>query len=171
MPSSSATLCSACRTVVRGAHECVSRAHVTTTLVCGAPCAGKNTYVQANARPGDLVVDFDAIIGALGGAGAHDQPETLKPFAFDARDAALARLWQGQHEVRRAWVILSAPTERERRPFRVQGCRIVMLVADRETLCERAATGRPQGWAGYIDNWLTEHDRNDVDQIIDTTGR
>ena len=168
MPRSSASLCPSCRTIVRGTHVCTASVDVLVTLVCGAPCAGKNTYVEANARPGDLVVDFDAIMDALGGAGEHDQPEVLKPFVVDARDAILARLWAGQHEVSRAWVILSAPTERERHLFRVQGCRIVMLVADQETLHGRAAVNRPAGWLGYVDEWLAIHDRNDVDEIIDT---
>lgn len=31
------------------------------TVVTGPPCSGKSTYVRTHARPGDIIVDFDAI--------------------------------------------------------------------------------------------------------------
>jgi predicted kinase len=31
------------------------------TLVYGPPCAGKSTFVQERALPGDVVLDFDVI--------------------------------------------------------------------------------------------------------------
>jgi predicted kinase len=29
------------------------------TVVTGPPCAGKTTYVRNNAKPGDIIIDFD----------------------------------------------------------------------------------------------------------------
>ena len=138
------------------------------TLVCGPPCGGKNTYVAEHAQPGDLVVDLDALITALGGNGGHDHPAALLPLAFDARDAVMARLWSGRHEVQRAWVISCAPTRRERAPFRMRGARVVMVKADRDVLLKRADVERPTGWPSYVDNWLNEYETADVDAIVET---
>lgn len=127
-----------------------------TTLVWGPPCAGKNTYVEQHKTHGDLVVDFDAVITALGGAGSHDQPEELRPFAFDCVDAVMKRLASGDHIVGRAWVIQSAPTRADRRPFR--GCDLVGLVPDQETCRQRAMRERPEAWLGYIDAWFAKYE-------------
>lgn len=143
--------------------------HAHVTLVCGPPCAGKNTYVTQHARPGDLVVDLDAIISALSGSASHEHDEAIKALAFDARDAILARLWSGQHNVNRAWIILTGATEKQRHTYRQHGARIVMVIADQPTLQARAAAERPQGWSTYIDQWLQEHDKVNVDSVVDTS--
>lgn len=127
-----------------------------TTLVWGPPCAGKNTYVDKHRRPGDMVVDFDAVMIALGGAGGHEQPAALRPFTFDCIDAVMRRLASGNHIVTRAWVILSAPTRVDRDPFR--GGQIVGLVPDIDTCKARAKRERPEAWLGYIDNWFAKHE-------------
>ena len=36
-------------------------------VVTGAPCSGKTTYAHAHRRPGELLVDLDAITAAIGG--------------------------------------------------------------------------------------------------------
>lgn len=133
--------------------------HTAVTLVYGPPCAGKNTYVDRHRAPGDLVLDFDAIVTALGGAGGHDQPEQLRPFAFDCVDAVMRRLATGDHIVERAWVIHTAPTRAERDPFR-RGA-LVALVPDQAVCEDRARRERPGEWLGYIENWYARYEPED----------
>lgn len=166
-----ARLCSGCDTIITSGRLCqrcrykqtrrstpapVLPAGATVTLVYGPPCAGKNTHVTQHASPGDLVVDFDAIITALGGTGGHDQPEQLRPFAFDCVDAVMRRLASGDHIAERAWVIQTAPTRAQRAPFR-RG-ELVGLIPDKAVCVERARRERPKEWLGYIDNWYARYE-------------
>lgn len=161
MPSRppSACLTPRCPNTTTGATLCTSCASTAckVTLVCGPPCAGKNTYVTEHAHAGDLIVDLDALYTALGARGDHDQPLTLKPFAFAARDALLDRLWTGNHELDAAWIILSAPESETRDLFHQRGVRIVLLDPGRDECLRRAEQQRPPEWASYIHNWYTTH--------------
>src|SRR5690606_407861 len=57
-------------------------------VVTGPPASGKSTWVRAHAKPGDVVVDYDILAGALSGAPSgnpHDHPEPIRTVAFKAR--------------------------------------------------------------------------------------
>jgi hypothetical protein len=151
----SGSVCEPCRHKQRRRHTPTPAGSVA-TLVWGPPCAGKNTYVEQHRKSGDMVVDFDAIIAALGGAGGHDQPEALRPFTFDCLDAVMARLASGNHILERAWVIMSAPARVDRDPFRAG--RLVGLVPDIEVCKARAERERPTEWLEYIDNWFAKYE-------------
>lgn len=152
---SSGAVCEPCRHKKRRRFTPAPAGSVT-TLVWGPPCAGKNTYVEQHRQPGDMVVDFDAVMIALGGAGGHDQPTALRPFVFDCIDAVMRRLASGNHVVGRAWVIQSAPTRVDRDPFR--SGQLVGLVTDIETCKDRAKRERPDAWLGYIDSWYAKYE-------------
>lgn len=175
MPSRASRVCAGCRQSVPPGPcaTCQSQRQATQiTLVCGPPCAGKNTYVRRHARPGDLIVDLDALKRAVGCTAEHDiEYPALHPFALDARDAILAKLLSGQHEVRRAWVIATAPTRADRAPLRAHGARVVMLTADYATLEKRVRRERPPEWGTFLASWFERHDRIDVDELVDTTPR
>ncbi|MFI6609291.1 AAA family ATPase [Streptomyces sp. NPDC050507] len=129
---------------------------MTITLVAGPPCAGKNRYVAEHKRPGDLVVDFDALIQALGGAGDHDQPDALKRYTYEARDAVVSRL-MARRDVD-AWVILSAPDKRARETYMRRSCRTVLVLASEAVCLERARAERPPEWQDYVRNWFTRYE-------------
>lgn len=167
-----ARLCSKCDRIIRTGTVCEPCRHkqrrrrtpapagAATVLVWGPPCGGKNTYVNRHKAPGDMVVDFDAVITALGGAGGHDQPAALRPFAFDCIDAVMARLASGNHIVTRTWVILSAPARVDRDPFRTGD--LVACVPDIDVCKDRAARERPAEWLGYIDNWFAKYEPDEA---------
>lgn len=58
-------------------------------LVYGAPCAGKSTYVQSVATRNDIIVDLNAIHGAICVCGQYDKPDATKRVAFGIRDYIL----------------------------------------------------------------------------------
>lgn len=64
------------------------RAQPNITVVIGPPCSGKTTAVRGRARPGDVVIDFDAIAQALGSR-EHDHPKAHGIVAAAARRAAI----------------------------------------------------------------------------------
>ena len=111
-----------------------------TTLVCGPPRAGKNTYVEENMRSGDLVVDLDALWSALSLTSSHLAPEENFAFACEARDAVYRRIAQGSPKIgHRAWIICQGADigERKRLAALVRSRRTVVLETNPETCAER----------------------------------
>lgn len=142
------------------------------TLVCGPPCAGKNTWIRQHAHPGDLLVDLDALYHALNANPTtthHNQPPTLRPFALDARDTIINRLLHGDHNIRAAWIIHSAPRAAQRAEWKQRGATIVLITADLTTLTHRAQTQRPAEWINHIHDWHRNYQPGHVDHHIDTT--
>ena len=70
-------------------------------VISGAPCAGKTTYVEQNAKAGDLIIDMDKIAKAFGGSDYHAQGDPLK-VALRAREAAIDYAMNNGGE---AWLI------------------------------------------------------------------
>jgi predicted kinase len=118
------------------------------TLVTGAPCSGKNLYVARHKRPGDLVVDFDALMCALGGDEEHYHAPSIKPYVFAARDAVL-ELYARRRDVD-AWVIKCAPKAAEREAFALKGFRVVVLDTPQDVCLKRAAAERPREWLRHV---------------------
>lgn len=130
----------------------VTREQSTVTLVTGPPCSGKTTYVREHMKPGDMVIDYDALAVALGSPSTHDHPDALRPFVLEARDAAVARVSRTPGTT--AWLIKGQPTVDER----AMASRVVMLDVPADECKRRAeADGRPARWAGLIDAWWASH--------------
>lgn len=126
---------------------------VTATLVAGPPCSGKNYYVAHHKDTGDLVVDFDALMYAVGGDDYYSHPAALKRYVYEARDAVL-RTWLGRKDVD-LWVVLGAPKRADREWYARRGFRVVVMDADRATCLRRARLERPRLWQQYVANYFT----------------
>jgi hypothetical protein len=125
------------------------------TIVSGPPASGKMTYLKDNARLNDIVIDLDGIMRRLNPhythwSGALDS--SLFNRAIRERNAMLGSL--KKESGKRAWFIVSAPTQAERDWWkRKLGGQVVLLhpgVAE----CKRRAVerGTPDAVAG-IDRW------------------
>lgn len=107
------------------------------TLVCGPPGSGKTSHVSGHRKPGDLVLDLDAIMAALCGDALYQAPVDILPFALKARDAVIERL-RGKHSLRHAWIIAGGATRRERTEItRSLDARTVMLDTPAEVCVAR----------------------------------
>lgn len=105
-------------------------------LVCGPPCAGKTTYVQQHAQPGDRILDADEL-------GEHAMQQAL---------AEVAAMTEG-----RAWVIRCAPGEGTRAALRGQlgADRVVLLNPPTRELWGRTrARPRPGATWFAVRKWL-----------------
>lgn len=65
-------------------------------VITGPPAAGKSTWVREHAQPGDVVIDYDLLVGALSGPagslalGSQAQAgKALRDVAYRARRAAV----------------------------------------------------------------------------------
>lgn len=125
------------------------------TIVCGPPASGKTTWVQNKAAPGDRVICLDTIMSEIDRRYQHwqrDLNRTNFNHAIRARNAMLAELSRASGG--RAWFIISAPAEAERKWWQAKlGGELVLLDPGMEE-CKRRAVGRgtPRALAG-IDKW------------------
>jgi hypothetical protein len=130
------------------------------TIITGPPCAGKTTYMREHAKPGDIVVDFDAIAQALGSPVSHGCDRHVWKVAIEARDAAIKAAVGQSQQGATAWIIDSRPTPAARQAYTRAGARIVDLTAAPGELHRRATeAGRPASWHARIDRFLADKQR------------
>ena len=126
------------------------------TLVTGPPCAGKTRHVADHRRPGDLVLDLDAIAHALGYPGRQIRYGDHHPVAAAARvarTAVLQALAAGQI-TGTAWIIETKPSRTQLAIYKRRGARVLTLDPGRD-VCHRRADEdeRPEGTHEQIDAW------------------
>lgn len=132
------------------------------TVVTGAPCSGKSTYVAENAAVGDVVVDMDVLALALTvGVDAFCYSEKVRKVARAARLAAVKEalvLAQGERRWG-VWIIDTDPPSSLRASYRGMGARFVELNPGRDE-CLRRLESRPVSVQArareVIDEWFAK---------------
>ena len=132
-----------------------SMSSATITLVVGAPCSGKSTYVREHKARRDLIIDYDAIAVALGSPDSHDHPKSLVPYIIKARTALLDRI-TSKRPTTNVWIVACNPSRQEQ----ALADHVVMLDTDADT-CKTRATeaGRPMVWHRLIEAWFASNGR------------
>lgn len=120
------------------------------TVIQGAPCSGKSTYLREHAQPGDIVIDFDVLAVALGSGDPHDHPRHIRMVAIDMRRTAIASALQQHAQGHTVWIVDINPGERMP-AYRRAGAVFVTMEAPLEELHARATAERPERWHGLID--------------------
>lgn len=123
------------------------------TVVTGPPCSGKSTYAWENAKPGDVVVDFDRIAQALGSGDPHDHGDAVRWVAIAARRAAINRAIIEHHNGATVWIVHTRIPQADMDRYVKAGAEIVTLKVDSEELHRRADAERPGLWHKLIDDW------------------
>ena len=125
-------------------------------LIAGPPAAGKSTYVQEHAKPGDVVLDYDEIARELGSPDPWDHPHEIGVAAEREMQRRLARL----PDDRDAWVIRSAPKREAREALAAEiGADVIVLDVPADEAKARAARdGRPSWTASAIDRWWDRYE-------------
>ena len=93
----------------------IRRSAVPVHLVCGPPGSGKSTYAAQHAGALDTVIDVNDIRARLG-FHPHTDDRQESNLAFAERAKQLHALAYRQHG--EAWLVVGAPTDRERRTWR-----------------------------------------------------
>lgn len=129
------------------------------TVVTGPPAAGKTTYIAEHAKPGDVVIDFDALAVALQppGASSHDHPDGVPAVAAAARSAAIAAA-TGPRGRAPVWLIDAMPTRKRLAGYRSRGWRVITVDPGRDVVLSRAGE-RPAHALEAIARW---YDGDDV---------
>src|SRR3546814_18401395 len=99
--------------------------------------------------------------------GRYEHIAAHVPVVGEARDAALERLLLGGHQVRRCWVISTAPLRKTRAHYRRRyGARVVVLMPSEETCLLRAMRERPKAWQGYVRKRFDPYEPDPKDTVL-----
>lgn len=118
------------------------------TLVCGPPGGGKSTYVQDNAGPSDVIVDYDRLVAAVHVGPSH-RPH-ISEAAAAVRSVLLNRVRAGRFAAPQVWVVSANPNAELLFPHHHR----VLCDPGRDVAVERCrAAGRPAAWLVAVDDW------------------
>jgi predicted kinase len=134
------------------------------TVVTGPPCAGKTTHVAEHRDPADLVLDLDAMAGALGYPADHVAWDDDHPAVHAARMArahVLSALLTGRI-AGTAWVIDARPDDVRLIRYHRAGAEFVHLDPGREACLARAADRSPSTLE-RIESWYRSDDETQAD--------
>lgn len=133
------------------------------TVVTGPPAAGKTTYVNANAQPGDIVIDYDRIAEALTtpGASTHDHGRLLKRVAYKARHAAILEAIHLADRID-VWIIHTDPKPEAMARYEAAGATVVPIDPGRDVVLARIAEQRPDGMEHTAEQWYRTHDESNM---------
>lgn len=145
-------------------HEKTGHAQPKVYIVWGSPMSGKNTYVQAVAKYGDLILDMDNLWEAVSGRPRYEKPNRIKENVFALRDNMLNMIAQRKGYWKVAYVIggYALPSERERLAVRL-GAECIHIDTTKEECLARLAMcsdGRKKAeWEKYIADWWGTFER------------
>lgn len=140
-------------------------------LVCGPPCAGKTTYAQEHAQPGDRVIDMDDIARELGSGEQWDHDFDIVTEAQRLWRERVAAITPRTHI--RAWIIRCAPSVRERRMLArtTAATRMELLIPDMDTLTARAMQRpNPDETLDSIARWFARYQPGRVHLVAPVEG-
>lgn len=102
------------------------------TVVTGPSGAGKTTYVEAHAEPGDTVIDFDKLAAALGAhaptrgaTGRWQHPAHIRWITYAAWRASIAAAQK--HQQHPAWLIHAHPKPGALQHYKQSGATIISI--------------------------------------------
>jgi len=131
------------------------------TVVSGAPCSGKTTYVRENADPADIVVDFDLIAQAFGSSVSHDHAPVHVELARLARREAIAsvvRLTDAGLSIPDVWIVDTAPGHAALARYSAVGARFEVCDPGLDECLARALRDRRPEWTiAEIHRWYDTH--------------
>lgn len=124
---------------------------MTTTIVCGPPCAGKNHYIEERYQPGDTVIDWDAIAIELGSPKKHHHPKAMYDRIAAEYERRLNQVEQAPPTDRDVWIIRGLPEHTERQAWAARfNAVVVTLTPPMNVLMQRA---QDRGHAVGLTEW------------------
>jgi hypothetical protein len=138
------------------------RLNTQVTVIAGPPCAGKNTYINSHAHPGDIVIDYDQIMTELTGQPSHHHDKRLTARVHAIRDQRITDLLSSGQ---RGWIINSGPRRAARHRYNTN---VTLLLPDIDTARQRARHERPPAWMAYITDWYAQYEPDDRDIVVTT---
>lgn len=123
-------------------------------VVIGPPAAGKSTWVNDRAKPGDIVIDYDRIANALTSVHAtpHGHQRPLATIAFHARETAISQALR-HVETHDVYIIHSVPRQPAIDRYLKHGAEIVTVDPGRDVVEARCRAERPEDYMRAVKRW------------------
>lgn len=143
-------------------HERFGYAYKKVYYIWGAPCCGKNTFVQQAKGRNDLVIDVDALWVAVTGGEKYFKPDSLKQNVFMLRDCLLEQVKTRAGKWNTAYILSTEPRSSARnRVCAAIGAEPIYIPVDRETALQRLHDDKERGpyvaaWEGYINRFFDD---------------
>lgn len=155
---------------------------MTVHLICGPVGAGKTTYVKNHLRPGDIVIDTDAIGRAVTGMTLFDYVFTLPRSILDIIlpvrnglvDLAVSYCLDGHNAD--VWITIGGanPVERQMIENKIRQLPYEIVIFEiSHNLCRKHIQGDPERgdwrlWDPIIKKWWDTYQRRPGEKIIST---
>ncbi|MFE2555980.1 hypothetical protein ACFXGT_08080 [Streptomyces sp. NPDC059352] len=127
-------------------------------VVSGPPAAGKSSWIEARAKPRDIVIDLDRITRALTGPGApqwnHD-PIASK-VALRARYAAIDEAVKHRDQVD-VYLIHTMPSETWLTRYQRLGARLITVDPGEQVVRERVQAMRSSAMDRVVTRWYRHY--------------
>jgi 5-methylcytosine-specific restriction protein A len=134
-PTNLRSLCKSCHSKKSSKESRKMKSFITKLkVVVGPPFAGKSTYINSKAEPGDMVLDVDRIVRALNLEGKRDNDFVL--FAVEMRNAALIKL-ERFSSVKVAWMPITTVKVDKLQEWKAKGAEIIAMVPTEQEVLER----------------------------------
>lgn len=124
------------------------------TVIVGPPASGKSTWALANAKPTDIVIDYDRLALALSGlrTDTHEHTPAINTVTRAARTAAIDAAIKQAHTTD-VYLIHSNPGPDRLTHYRAAGATIKVIDPGRDIVIHRCAKERPRRMLTVVDEW------------------
>ncbi|MFD9111620.1 hypothetical protein [Streptomyces bottropensis] len=126
-------------------------------VITGPPAAGKSSWIEARAKPSDIVIDLDRITQALMGPGApawSQHPIAMK-VAHRARYAAIDEAVKHLDDVD-VYLIHTMPSPKWLARYRRHGAEVVAVDPGKDVVMQRVKDMRAPGLQGVATRWYAQ---------------
>ena len=132
-------------------------------VVTGPPAAGKSSWIEARAKPTDIVIDLDRITRALTGPGAPNwnQNEIHLRVAHKARYAAMQEAFEVRDQVD-VYLIHTMPSDAWLARYQRLGAEIVTVDPGEQVVRERVRAMRSGGMDRVVTRWYRHYRRGNA---------
>lgn len=129
-------------------------------IVYGAPCAGKRTFVESVAEPGDLILDLDKVWAAVraSSCGEYEKPGELKANVFGIRDCLIDMIKVRRGRWANAYIIGGYPLQGERERLAEQvGAEKMIFIDTPKDVCLLRAQQKPSEFIQFVNDWFEKY--------------
>lgn len=134
-------------------------------VVTGAPTAGKTTYVQQHAKPGDIRIDFDHIANLLTDMPVdnHLHAAAVRRVARGARREAIRLAIEAAQDTD-VWIIHTKPNKQQMGVYLKHNAQVITLDPGLAVVRERVRRERPAEFLQVVEDWYQPERRTTTQQ-------